>query len=116
MPWFSDMNIGQLIVSELKRSDKLGYTCTYAFVVMPNHLHWLFELKHGQTLSQIVATVKGRSAFRISRRFSHVSNVWQAGFQDRALRSIESVEGAAEYVVNNPVRAGLVNRASDYPL
>jgi hypothetical protein len=42
--------------------------------------------------------------------------VWQAGFHDHALRADESVVSIGEYVIHNPVRAGLVASVDDYPL
>jgi hypothetical protein len=42
-------------------------------------------------------------------------SLWQKGFYDHVLRSGESTDGAAWYVFMNPVRAGLVKRAQDWP-
>jgi hypothetical protein len=41
--------------------------------------------------------------------------VWQSEFFDRLLRSGESARQKWEYVEQNPVRAGLVKRADEYP-
>jgi hypothetical protein len=41
--------------------------------------------------------------------------MWQASFFDRALRKHEDLETVARYIFNNPVEAGLVQRAADYP-
>jgi putative transposase len=40
---------------------------------------------------------------------------WQRGFYDHALRKEEDAEKAAQYMVNNTVRKGLVNSWRDYP-
>ena len=39
---------------------------------------------------------------------------WQTSFWDHVLRGDERVEPVVEYVVNNPVRSGLVERWCDY--
>lgn len=41
--------------------------------------------------------------------------VWQRGFFDHVLRSDESYAQKWDYVRENPVRAGLVKRAEDWP-
>jgi REP element-mobilizing transposase RayT len=41
--------------------------------------------------------------------------VWQKGFHDHALRQEESLLSSAEYVLNNPVRAGLTDRWQLWP-
>ncbi len=81
---------------------------TLAFVVMPDHLHWLLELRQ-ESLSRLVGRVKSITAKRIGGR------VWQDGFHDRALRKEEDLRAMARYVVANPLRAGLVERIGDYP-
>jgi hypothetical protein len=40
---------------------------------------------------------------------------WQRGFYDHALRKEEDIRKAAEYIVHNPVPAGLVEHWLDYP-
>jgi len=40
---------------------------------------------------------------------------WQGSFWDHFLRREEQVETAVNYVLNNPVRSGLVQQWQDYP-
>jgi len=81
---------------------------------MPDHVHWLLELKDGYALSQVVQECKSISAHDINKALNRRGKVWQAGFHDHALRTEESVVDAARYIVANPVRAGLCERAEDY--
>ncbi|WP_296409958.1 transposase [Zoogloea sp.] len=80
-----------------------------AWVLMPDHLHWLIQLGQGVSLSMPIRTLKGRSA----RALGHP--VWQRAFHDRALRREDDVVSVARYIVANPVRAGLVSRVGDFP-
>ncbi len=89
---------------------------TLAFVVMPDHLHWLFHLEEGSSLEAVVGTVKSVSAHRVNRRLGRTGRVWQAGYHDRALRREEDLAVVARYVVANPLRASLVERLGAYPL
>jgi REP element-mobilizing transposase RayT len=86
-----------------------------AWVVMPDHLHWLVRLET-LSLSALMRNVKGRSARRLNQHLDLTGPFWQAGFHDRALREEEDLRLMARYIVANPIRAGLVERVGDYPL
>ncbi len=44
------------------------------------------------------------------------ARLWQQGYYERVLREDDDARGLARYIVNNPVRAGLVESPADYPL
>ena len=113
---FSDIKLGAIVAEEIRESDNQDRSDTFAYVVMPDHLHWLFALRPHQTLSSVVQHVKGRSSFRINKARRSSGAIWQAGFHDHAVRAEESLETLGNYVVHNPVRAGLVNGVHEYPL
>jgi REP element-mobilizing transposase RayT len=46
---------------------------------------------------------------------SHQQRLWQAGYYERVLRDQDDARAFARYVVNNPVRGGLVETPTDYP-
>ncbi len=113
---FSCLYCGFLVTQEIRHSDRSEATRTLAYVVMPDHLHWLFELRSGHRLRTVVNKLKGRSAFRVNNARRGTGRLWQPGFHDHALRADEAVETVGDYVVHNPVRARLVERPQDYPL
>ena len=115
-PVFADWRTGRLVVHALRWNDEIGSTRTIAFVVMPDHLHWLVELGAAASLSQVMASVKKRSARTINARNNRIGSLWQAGFHDHAVRRDEDLKALAYYVIRNPVRAGLVQSIRDYPL
>ena len=49
------------------------------------------------------------------RRGQH-TRLWQEGFYDRVLRDKDPTEGVIRYILENPVRAGLVDDPRAYPL
>ena len=108
IPYLSDFMAARRFINVLKQDEKRGYTLTFAFVVMPDHVHWLFELKHG-SLAQSIKRVK--SVFTSQ----NIERIWDYGFYDHAIRSDEALIGVARYIVANPLRAGLVDRVGDYP-
>jgi REP element-mobilizing transposase RayT len=88
---------------------------TLAFVIMPDHLHWLVQLTGSRTMSSVVRTMKSLSAYRIGKFNGEQGVVWQAGFFDRAIRRDEDVKAVARYIVANPLRGGLVKSLKEYP-
>jgi len=115
-PIFLARELGEIVADEIERSDRSSQTLTIAWVVMPDHMHWLFQLRQWQSLSAVVKQVKGRSSYRINRVRRSSGRVWQPGFHDHAIRKEESLQNIGNYIVQNPVRAGLVENPEDYPL
>lgn len=113
--WFERFELGRLVIREMQALQASRSIESIAFVVMPDHLHWLMTLGHAQTLSQVVNQLKGRSAHAVNHRLGRQGAVWQPGFHDHALRQEENVREVARYIVANPVRAGLVRRPGEYP-
>jgi REP element-mobilizing transposase RayT len=114
---FRDFYQGRIVVDSLRRMERADCVESLAFVVMPDHLHWLFSLKASYSLSATVGQVKRCSAYRLNRlRGKAGQPVWQRGFHDRALRQEESIRTTARYLVANPLRAGLAAHIGDYAL
>ena len=114
-PLFADFHIGRLLVAELKRTHDQGWVNSLAWVVMPDHVHWLFELLNG-TLPDVMGRTKSRSTLAINRALRTSGAFWQRGYHDRAVRAEEDLRKIARYIIANPLRAGLVEHIGDYPL
>ena len=93
-----------------------GTVSSLAWVVMPDHVHWLFQLTGQADLSAAVKRFKACSAHRVNEHLKRQGALWQKSFYDHALRKDEAVQGVARYIVANPLRAGLVERIGDYSL
>ncbi|MBN8482310.1 MAG: transposase [Xanthomonadales bacterium] len=93
---------------------RTGEAESLAWVVMPDHVHWL--LRVGATpLSRCVQAFKSRAARAINAARGTSGPVWQAGFYDHRLRHEEDLHAQARYIVANPLRRGLVGKIEDYP-
>jgi REP element-mobilizing transposase RayT len=114
-PLFTYWPTGRLLVRQFQQAHTDDLAESLAWVVMPDHFHWLVELKNS-TLPALMLATKSRSARAINAHLSRTGGVWQKGFHDRAIRYEEDLLEAARYVVANPIRAGLVRRVHDYPL
>jgi len=113
-PVFQDIYLGRLLVQTLKKNQPGAKTIAY--VVMPDHLHWLMQLGNKYQLSTIIGNIKSNSARCINQYLKRTGRFWQSGFHDRALRREEDLRQIARYVIANPLRAGLVRQIGDYPL
>lgn len=114
-PLFKDFGCARLVVGELRRLHEQNIVNSLAWVLMPDHLHWLFQLNGPIGLSTVVKVFKGRSARHLRLHMPCDLPIWQKGFHDHALRSEEDIVQVARYIVANPLRAGLVERIGDYP-
>ncbi|MBN0987758.1 MULTISPECIES: REP-associated tyrosine transposase [Amphritea] len=112
-PVFKDFELGRLFVDVLRRESE--HSETLAFVVMPDHVHWLVQLK-SKLLSRTVQSVKSVSSRKIKSQIISNGPVWQDGFHDHAVRNGDDLASIARYLVMNPVRAGLVSSVKEYPL
>jgi REP element-mobilizing transposase RayT len=85
------------------------------YVLMPDHIHLFVYFPAVEiTLQgwvQMLRTVLGKELLRLGHQKPH----WQEGFFDHLLRSADSYSEKWEYVRFNPVRAGLCDRAEDWP-
>lgn len=115
LPLFTDLRLARLAILELRACDEAGLCDTLAFVLMPDHLHWLLQLTDA-ALPDLLRRYKSRSGGVINRSQNTPGMaVWQAGFHDRAIRDGENLQHIARYIVANPVRAGLVGSVWEYP-
>ncbi len=92
-----------------------------AVVVMPDHVHLIFvpsidtNKSEVISLARITKAIKGGSAHLINRKLGTTGQIWQEESFDRVLRSTEKLEEKILYVMQNPVRQGLVGNWRDYP-
>ncbi|HEY1102447.1 MAG TPA: transposase, partial [Burkholderiaceae bacterium] len=113
-PLFRAAVNARIVIDALRESDRRRCTSTLAWVVMPDHLHWLFLLRQG-TLADCMRGMKASAGKAINRHNGAAGPVWQAGYHDHAIRTEESLHASARYIVHNPVRAGLCQHPADYP-
>jgi putative transposase len=97
----------------------------YAWVVMPNHFHVLFQPVNGWSMAKIVASWKRFTATEIklvlrarqesARLLSGISEpLWPREYWDRYIRNEQHLQAAIAYIEQNPVKAGLCSNASEW--
>ena len=86
-----------------------------AWCVMPNHVHAVVTPHSEHPLTGIVQSWKSFSAHQINKILKREGAVWQRETFDHLIRDEPSFAKFASYTENNPVSAGLVDRAEDWP-
>ncbi|WP_434625286.1 transposase [Pseudomonas sp. Z1-29] len=114
-PVFHDFALGRLVVEQFRCAEDKRWAKSLAWVVMPDHFHWLVELQQS-SLNELMQKTKSLSARAVNISTGYRGSLWQPGYHERALRQEDGLIVMARYVVANPLRAGLVKRLGDYPL
>ena len=112
--YFDDATVAQEVMDVFRRIDAEGLTHSLAYVVMPDHIHWLVKIR-AFSLDYIMQRFKSSSALRINRMLGRTGPFWQSSYHDHAIRSEESLFRHAMYIVANPVRANLASCVGEYP-
>lgn len=100
--------IADLVVSALQRFDGIRYKL-FAWCIMPNHVHLIFQPLGGYALDQILHSWKSFTASEINRRLGRKGALWQREYYDHLLRDGQQLGRAISYTAENPRKAGLAD-------
>ena len=78
-----------------------------AFVIMPNHVHLIWQLRPGFDLSKELKGLKGGSARACNLALGREGTFWMDESYDRLVRDWEELTAIRNYIINNPAKAGL---------
>lgn len=110
---FRDSRLADMVVRRLNTQLRECNGPILAHCLMPEHLH--VEIVAEPDLVLWVRLFKSATAAQAARLGLH-GQLWQRGFFDRCLaRTDSTLADVARYIVQNPVRAGLVQRPEDWP-
>jgi putative transposase len=111
--YLAQEKIARIVVASLHRGVDLKHYDLGAFVTMPNHIHPLLLPKISPSrLMQSLKGVTAREANCIRGRTGET--FWQAESYDHWVRDEKVWRRIADYIENNPVKAGLASLAEDY--
>jgi putative transposase len=111
---FLDAAPVSLVLSQFRTAARRFQFAVFAYCFMPDHLHLVVVgLAIDSDLQRFVSTAKQFAGFVFSKHYG--ARLWQVGYHDRIIRPEENIADVIRYVLENPVRAGLVDRIEDYP-
>lgn len=122
---FERPDVAVTVLEQFAETSRLCEVSIVGYVLMPSHLHALVALKDGSSLSVYMQAFKSLSSRKIKemeigeyREILYRSGryiFWRRGFDDLLIRSEKQFRMKLAYIHNNPVKAGLVAEAVNYP-
>jgi menaquinone-specific isochorismate synthase len=103
-----DAAIARVVVNALQEFDGPRYRL-FAWSVMPNHVHVLFQAIGKVTLAGILHSWKSFSAKAANQILGRNGEFWQREYHDHIIRNAIEFDRAMRYVTENPSKAGLKN-------
>jgi len=100
----------QLVLDTLSFYRQRGEIEVYGFVVMGDHVHLVVKILSPVTLPRWMNHFKSYIARQRGK-----GPIWQRGYWSEVVSGIPFLEEKLRYIHENPVRAGLVQDAADYP-
>ncbi len=85
----------------------------YAYCFMPDHLHLLLQGEETSSLKEFMRIFKQKTEWYFKK--NRHKNLWQRSYYDHILRKEEAIEDVCRYILENPVRKGLVKNFKEYP-
>jgi REP element-mobilizing transposase RayT len=121
--WLSTEPVARIVSDALRYWDGIRFTLI-CYCIMPNHVHLIISLKETADvrdskdkkyiLTDILHSIKRFSAHRANAYLKRKGIFWQHESYDHIIRDSEELRRSVEYVVNNPVEAGLTERWEDW--
>jgi len=125
---FKKAGAAQIVLDQIKKYDGQYYKLCAA-CVMSNHIHFLVdfsiqvpadwdgttEIEGYANLDQVVGYIKGGASYEVNKQTGRTGTLWSFGYYDRCIRSEKHFQHAVWYILNNPVKAGLVKSWEAYP-
>lgn len=96
--------------AKLEFSFKIFHYC-----IMQTHFHLAVEIFDVKRFSNGIKAIKKHCTHRYNRKHKRFGPLWRDRFKCKLIENEQYMRECGRYVENNPVRAGLVEQASDWP-
>lgn len=97
-----------------KYKEQYGFKL-FTFVLMPNHLHLLVELKEGLTISDIMHDLNSNYTKYFNRRYERKGHLFQERYKMALVEKESYLLYLTAYIHLNPLNLRLVENLADYP-
>ncbi|MCF7885747.1 MAG: transposase [Candidatus Marinimicrobia bacterium] len=85
------------------------------YCIMPNHVHVIFTLSEGEnSLAKTMFSIKRYTAGEANKTLNREGQFWQHESYDHIIKNEKVLSNIINYVINNPVDAGLVEKWQDW--
>jgi len=112
---FRDERVARAVVREPDMMRTRHRVSLYAYCLMPDHLHLLLRMgDSGRPLGTVIGAMKSFTT-RQYWSLGYRGVLWQERFHDHVVRRYEAVQTIGAYILANPERKGLVERAHEWP-
>ena len=116
--WLKDENIADIVKESLFYLQDKKYHL-YAFCIMPNHVHILIKPfqnneKEYYSFAEILKSHKGITANRANKYLGRKGQFWHHENYDHFIRDDNEFYNIIWYIINNPVKAKLVDNYQDW--
>jgi putative transposase len=112
-PYFEMAELTVDCIIALRNAAKMRSIDVHAYCFMPDHVHLLLEPREGSNVIDFVQAYKSYTT-KIAREHGFLQSIWQPRFYDHILREHEDQNKHIRYLIENPVRAGLVDLWPEY--
>jgi putative transposase len=109
-PNFSSPHIYAPFLDCMERMRVRFEMCIYAYVVMPEHVHFLVSEPTQETLADAMHFLK----LSFTKRLHHKGSFWQKRYYDRNVRDAGEFDEKLVYIHRNPVSRGLAREPADW--
>ncbi|HLF27352.1 MAG TPA: transposase [Anaerolineae bacterium] len=111
---FNEADRNAAILDCLKEEQARNHCCIFTYCLMPDHLHYLISPEqNGSSVLRFTDQFKGK-ATNLSWKLGWRGKLWQPCCFDHVVRAEEDLRAIAQYILDNPVRKGLIERAEDW--
>ena len=105
---FHDLKNAEILANALRHFDGKRYHIL-AWCVMPNHAHAVLKLAPGEQLDKVLHSWKSFTSHEINKHNGTNGSIWQKESYDHLIRDGDDLRNQVGYVLDNPIKAGLVD-------
>ncbi len=92
----------------------IGAFHLHSYCLMPNHYHMLIKQNNKVPISKIISKVCTSYSKYFNKKYRRVGHLFQDAFKSVLITTYSQFLKTVEYILQNPIRAGLVTKISDY--
>ncbi len=114
--WLQEPAVARLVADAIKQPNGRNFTL-HAYCIMSNHVHLLLTIEtETKAFATVMQSLKGFTARKANELLNRTGqSFWQPVSYDHVVRSNQEFDRIVAYILNNPVKAGLIENWADWP-